>query len=77
MVIPSGVARPIAYLVETTAALTGTIATFNRERLKEYEAENWLCDFEPLKNDLNFSPQHNLETGLKETIRWYKDNGWL
>ena len=76
-VIPSSLIKPIAYSVEKISTLLGTTATFNRERAKEFEAINWSCEIEPLINDLNFSPEYTLETGMREAISWYKKEGWL
>jgi len=75
--IPTSVLKPIAFSVEMIAALFGTIATINRERLKEFEARNWSIDSTPLQNEIGFKAEYNLESGLKETIAWYKANGWL
>jgi UDP-glucose 4-epimerase len=76
-ILPNVMAWPVAFSLEKIAALTGRISTFNRERLKEYEASNWLCDTTPLREDLNFVPAFNLDSGMKETISWYKKNKWL
>jgi len=77
IVIPDAIANGIAYSTEQIRSLLGRVATFNRERLKEFRAPNWSCENEPLKNDLNFSPEFNLQTGMTETIRWYKEEKWL
>ena len=77
IVIPSSFIKPIAWTVENISSLLGTTATFNRERAKEFEAINWSCEIEPLRNDLDFSAEFNLETGMRETIGWYKKEGWL
>ena len=29
------------------------------------------------QEELGFSPEYDLERGVKETIAWYKDKGWL
>jgi nucleoside-diphosphate-sugar epimerase len=75
--IPTFVVKPIAYTTETLAALFGTIATINRERLKEFEARNWSVDITPLQNETGYRAEYNLESGLKDTIEWYKAKGWL
>ncbi|MCX6291004.1 MAG: NAD(P)-dependent oxidoreductase, partial [Bacteroidetes bacterium] len=75
--IPTSVVRPIAFATETIAALFGNIATLNRERLKEFEARNWSVDSTPLQDEIGFRAEYDLERGLKETIDWYKANGWL
>lgn len=77
IIVPTALVKPIAWSMEKFSALFGTVATFNRERVKEFEAANWLCNIEPIKKDLNFSAQYNLESGMKESIAWYKKNGWL
>ncbi len=77
VVIPASFIKPIAFSIEKISSLLGTTATFNRERAKEFEAINWSCEIAPLKNDLNFSPEYNLESGMRETISWYKKEHWL
>ena len=47
------------------------------ERLGELTAENWSCCIRKAKDNLGFDPQHNLESGLTETLLWYKANKWL
>lgn len=74
---PSSILKPIAYATETIAALSGSIAIFNRDRLREFEARNWAVDIEALKNETGFNAEYDLEKGLMETIEWYKKNGWL
>ncbi len=34
----------------------------------------YAIDFSKIKNELGWSPRHNFEQGLKETIKWYKEN---
>lgn len=75
--IPVSAVYPIAFATETIASLFGTIATLNRERLKEFEARNWSVDASLLQSETGFKAEYDLELGLKETIEWYKANGWL
>lgn len=75
--VPTPVLRPIAYVTETMASVFGSIAVFNRDRLREFEARNWSVDTEPLQRETGFNADYDLEKGLKESIDWYKKNGWL
>jgi len=34
----------------------------------------YAIDFTKIKNELGWIPKHNFKQGLKETIRWYKEN---
>ena len=54
---------------EWTGRLTGSANTLNTDKYKILKQRNWICDTEPLRNDLNFKPAYNLRQGLEETIR--------
>ncbi|MGO1244902.1 MAG: NAD-dependent epimerase/dehydratase family protein [Sphingobacterium sp.] len=47
------------------------------ERLGELTAQSWACDITKAKTILRFDPAYDLEAGLSESLRWYKDNNWL
>ena len=38
---------------------------------------NWRCDIQPAVTELNYKPQYDLKRGVKITMQWYKDNGWI
>lgn len=51
--------------------------TLNKEKMNELTALNWICSIEHARKDLSFKPAYNLNQGLEETVRWYKQNNWL
>jgi nucleoside-diphosphate-sugar epimerase len=57
--------------------IQGKAMTLNADKYHILKGRNWLCDSSPIQRDLNFRPRYNLQTGLEETIAWYKTNGWL
>ncbi len=75
--IPLSIVRLVAWIAEKTVGRNGRFPTLNMEKVKILESRNWKCDIEPLKEDFNFNPQYTLEEGLRETIAWYRDNGWM
>ncbi len=77
LTVPTPLAKIVAAVSEIVAKTGGRYPTFNLEKVAELTAQNWKCDIEPLKRDFNFRAEYNLEQGLKETIGWYKENGWL
>lgn len=77
MHIPLNLIEGLASLMDRLYANSPKTPTLNKEKIKELTAANWTCSIESLKKDLNFVPQYNLERGLDETIKWYKNNGWL
>lgn len=75
--VPIGLVRSIAWGLEQIGKIQGRQPALNLEKVRILESVNWKCDIEPLKEDLNFQPQYDLEEGLKETLIWYKENKWL
>jgi len=75
--LPIGFINTLALWMEKFSALFGTDNSFNRERVKEFKASNWSCDTAQLKSDVNFVPSFNLDNGLKDTISWYRKEGWI
>ncbi|MEM1123530.1 MAG: NAD(P)-dependent oxidoreductase [Bacteroidota bacterium] len=75
--IPIGVVQLVATIGEGFGKLSGKMPVLNLEKVKILKSKNWQVDIAPLQNDLNFAPAYNLESGLLETIKWYKVNKWL
>ena len=38
---------------------------------------NWQCDIEPARRDLGYEPQVLLDEGVRRSVQWYKQEGWL
>ncbi len=51
--------------------------TLNRDKYLIMAQRDWSCDITPMKDELGFIPQWDLQRGVKQTIRWYKENGWI
>ena len=75
-ILPVSLVRIVAFLSECMGRIRGEIPVLNRERLKEFEAKNWGVDCTDISK-LGFIPQFSLEEGLKQTIGWYKKQGWM
>lgn len=75
--VPLWLLKGISVIAEDISKITKQPSTLNRDKYKIMKQRNWICDTEPLIKDLGFSPKYNLEAGLKESVEWYKDNGWL
>ncbi|HMO61826.1 MAG TPA: NAD-dependent epimerase/dehydratase family protein [Ferruginibacter sp.] len=75
--LPVGLVKSALLLAETVAKLKNKVPVVNREKLAELMAENWGCDISLAKAELEFNPRFNLESGLADTIAWYKANKWV
>jgi len=76
LIIPGFIAGIVASISEVAGKLRGKTPLLNRERLKEFKAKNWSVDCSEIKQ-LGFDPKFTLERGLEQTIKWYKEQGWI
>lgn len=75
--IPVGLLRLAAFVSEKVGDFKQEAVMLNRNKLNELLAESWVSDISETFNDLKFTPQYDLYSGMKETIIWYKEKGWL
>ena len=74
---PVWVLRIVTFFGEYVGRLTGKVTALNNDKYNILKQRNWRCDIQPAIDELGYQPTYHLEQGVKETIRWYKDNGWL
>ncbi len=75
--VPLFIAHLAAWFSETGEKIKGNFPIFNKEKMNELSSINWLCDSNPSRNELDFFPHYNLNSGLTETIEWYLEHKWL
>jgi nucleoside-diphosphate-sugar epimerase len=75
--IPKSVAYGIAVAAEAAAAVMRKPPVINRDKVNDLSQTCWSCSIERAKQELGYSPRVELEDGLRETINWYKREGWL
>ena len=57
--------------------LTGTMTALNNDKYNILKQRNWRCDIRPAVDELGYEPHYDLQCGVKEAVRWYKENKWL
>ena len=74
---PLWVLRLVTWCGEWRARLTGKITALNNDKYNILCQRNWRCDIEPAMDELGYHPHYRLRRGVKLTIDWYRENGWL
>ncbi|MBP5570310.1 MAG: NAD(P)-dependent oxidoreductase [Prevotella sp.] len=74
---PIWLLRIITFCGEYIGRMTGKITALNNDKYHIMKQRNWRCDIEPARRELGFEPHWQLEEGVRLTIQWYKENGWL
>ena len=52
-------------------------ATLSYEKAKEIIQPSWSCRSDKAMTELGYKEQRSIEEGIRETILWYKEEGWL
>jgi len=74
---PVWVLRIVTFFGEYTGRLTGKITALNNDKYNILRQRNWRCDIQPAIDELGYKPAYQLEQGVKETIKWYEEHGWI
>ena len=75
--IPKSIVFLLAFFSENFYRLIGKTPAFNTQKAKEITQRYWGLNVSKAKSELGFIPKFTLERGAAETVRWYKENGWL
>lgn len=74
---PLIVLKVISLLAEFIATRLGKCSTLNLDKYKIMKQRNWQCNMTSTIEELGYAPGYDLEKGVRETIAWYKNEGWL
>ena len=74
---PIWLLRIVTFFGDIIGHLTGKISALNNDKYQILKQRNWRCNIQPATEELGYKPQYDLKKGVKETIKWYKEEGWL
>lgn len=74
--VPEWVALTIATISEKGFSLLGKAPPLTRKNI-ESTLEDRVFSIEKAERELGFDPQIEPEAGLRDTVLWYKENGWV
>ena len=74
---PVWVLRIVTFVGEYIGRMTGKVSALNNDKYNILRQRNWRCDIQPAVNELGYCPQVKLQEGVRRSIKWYKENGWL
>ncbi|MEX0639054.1 MAG: NAD(P)-dependent oxidoreductase [Balneolaceae bacterium] len=68
--------RRVAALAEKAGNLAGFWPALNREKAAEIVLE-WTCNDNNIRSELGYEAGISLESGIAETMQWYREQNWL
>jgi dihydroflavonol-4-reductase len=75
--VPAFLAKIVGWSGEIRSLVTRRPGIISREKVLEALCENWTCDTTGAARELGFQAATPLEEGLRRTLAWYKEAGWL
>ena len=75
--LPLCLLRAVCWVSGRISHLTGKMNALNDDKFNILSQRNWQCDIQPAIDDFGYKPEWSLEGGVKESIDWYKKEGWL
>ncbi len=77
LAIPPKAAYAVGWCAEQWTRLTHTPSILSRDKVAEACCAGWVCDPGRARRELDFCASTGLEEGLRRTLDWYKEAGWL
>lgn len=75
--IPKAAVYGIAAVAEALASFSEKPALINREKARDMVQDYWTCDHRKALQDFGFQQELGLEEGIRDTVEWYRNQGWL
>ncbi|MFI5251360.1 MAG: NAD-dependent epimerase/dehydratase family protein [Bacteroidota bacterium] len=75
--IPEAGIYLIAAFSEIVSLINRKPALINFEKARDMVQSHWTFDITRAKTELGFREEYSLEEGIKNTVDWYRNQGWL
>ena len=75
--LPTAALWPVCLAGHMASRVSGKPHVLNLQKYLEIRAPGWVCEVARLREEIGFVASTSLQQGLSETIRWYRDMGWL
>lgn len=75
--LPHALVYGVAAVAQGMAALSKQPATLNLEKARDITQRYWICDVSKAREQLGYRQRMSIEQGVRDTIAWYREQGWL
>ncbi len=75
--VPHSIVYFIASIAQFFARFSRKPATLNIEKAKDITRHAWICSTQKAVDQIGYRQEISAEQGIKKTVGWYKQKGWL
>lgn len=75
--VPEWAVYAVAAVAQLLSGLGDKPAVLNIEKARDIVQDAWICDASKAARELGFREEMTLEEGIRSTIAWYREAGWL
>ncbi len=75
--LPLGLIKKVAVGMDVLYRKSSKTPVLNEDKVKELTATDWSCSIEKIQRNEGFVPTRDLESGMAETVAWYRTNKWI
>ncbi len=75
--LPGGLVSALASGGTLAGRILNRSLPLNLDKYHELISDYWICSSEKAFEKLAWKPRYTLETGVPQTVAWYKIHGWL
>jgi nucleoside-diphosphate-sugar epimerase len=75
--IPEFGVYAISAVAEFFSLFSSKPALINLEKARDMVQDYWTCDSSSAKRDFGYEQEIDLEEGIRDTVQWYREQGWL
>jgi nucleoside-diphosphate-sugar epimerase len=75
--VPHFIVYFIAAIAQFFSIFSSKPATLNIEKAKDITRHAWICSTLKAVNEIDYHQLISIEEGVKRTVGWYKESGWL
>ncbi|MGA2134251.1 MAG: NAD-dependent epimerase/dehydratase family protein [Bryobacteraceae bacterium] len=77
LAIPEKAAYAVGWCAERWSGFRGKPGILSRDKVREACCTGWVCDPGLAGRELDFRARTGLQDGLRQTVQWYEEAGWL
>jgi nucleoside-diphosphate-sugar epimerase len=75
--LPTPAFWPVCLAADLVSRCTGRASVLSLQKYAELRAPGWVCACDKLERELGLICPTQLADGLAQTLRWYREAGWL